>query len=135
MYSFSCLEPVCCSMSSSNCCFLTCTQVSQEAGQAVWYSHLFKNFPQFFNYVLFSFICYRLGFPGGSVAKNLPNNAGAMLRSLGWDHPLEEGMANYSSILVWKSPMDGGAWWATVHKVSELDMTQRAGMHLFLKVE
>ena len=33
-------------MSSSNCCFLTCIQVSQEAGQVVWYSHLFKNFPQ-----------------------------------------------------------------------------------------
>ena len=32
MYSFSYLEPVCCSMSSSNCCFLTCIQVSQEAG-------------------------------------------------------------------------------------------------------
>ena len=37
----------CCSMSSSNCCFLTCIQVSQEPGQAVWYSHLFQNFPQF----------------------------------------------------------------------------------------
>ena len=47
MYSFSYLEPVCCSMSSSNCCFLTCIQVSQEAGQVVWYSHLFQNFPQF----------------------------------------------------------------------------------------
>ena len=47
MYSFSYLEPVCCSMSSSNCCFLTCIQVSQEAGQVVWYSHLFRNFPQF----------------------------------------------------------------------------------------
>ena len=34
-------------MSSSNCGFLTCTQVSQEAGQVVWYSHLFQNFPQF----------------------------------------------------------------------------------------
>ena len=34
-------------MSGSNCCFLTCTQVSQEAGQVVWYSHLFQNFPQF----------------------------------------------------------------------------------------
>ena len=41
------LEPVCCSISSSNCCFLTCIQVSQEAGQVVWYSHLFQNFPQF----------------------------------------------------------------------------------------
>ena len=34
-------------MSSSNCCFLTCIQVSQEAGQVAWYSHLFQNFPQF----------------------------------------------------------------------------------------
>ena len=32
-YSFPDLEPVCCSMSSSNCCFLTCIQISQEAGQ------------------------------------------------------------------------------------------------------
>ena len=47
MYSFSYLEPVCCSMLSSNCCFLTCIQISQEAGQVVWYSHLFQNFPQF----------------------------------------------------------------------------------------
>ena len=47
MYSFSYLESVCCPMSSSNCCFLTCIQVSQEAGQVVWYSHLFQNFPQF----------------------------------------------------------------------------------------
>ena len=47
MYSFSYLEPVCYSMFSSNCCFLTCIQVSQEAGQVVWYSHLFQNFPQF----------------------------------------------------------------------------------------
>ena len=46
-YSFSYLEPVCCSMASSNCCFLTCIQVSKKAGQVVWYSHLFKNFPQF----------------------------------------------------------------------------------------
>ena len=34
-------------MSSSNSCFLTCIQISQEAGQVVWYSHLFQNFPQF----------------------------------------------------------------------------------------
>ena len=33
-------------MSISNCCFLTCIQISQEAGQVVWYSCLFKNFPQ-----------------------------------------------------------------------------------------
>src|SRR5574342_721007 len=45
--SFSYLEPVCCSTSSSNCCFLTCIQISQEAGQVGWYSHVFLNFPQF----------------------------------------------------------------------------------------
>ena len=47
MYSFPNLEPVCCSMSSSNCCFLTCTQVSEEAGKVVWYSHLFNNLTRF----------------------------------------------------------------------------------------
>ena len=49
MYYFPYLEPVCGSMSSSNCGFLTCrkSQVSQEVGQVVWYSHLFQNFPQF----------------------------------------------------------------------------------------
>ena len=47
MYSFPYLEPVCCSMSSSNCCFLTCIQIFQKASQVVWYSHLFQNFQQF----------------------------------------------------------------------------------------
>ena len=36
-----------CSMFRANCCLLTCIQVSKEAGQVVWYSHLFQNFPQF----------------------------------------------------------------------------------------
>ena len=47
MCSFPNLEPVHCSTSGSNYCFLTCIQISQEAGQVVWYSHVFKNFPQF----------------------------------------------------------------------------------------
>ena len=47
MYSFPNLESIHCFMSRSNCCFLTCIQVSQEAGKVVWYSHFFKNFPQF----------------------------------------------------------------------------------------
>ena len=46
-YSFSYLEPVFCSVSSSNHCSLTCILISQESGQVVWYSHLLKNFPQF----------------------------------------------------------------------------------------
>ena len=41
------LEAVCCSMSSSKYCFLTCIQTSQEAGKVVWYSHLLKNFSLF----------------------------------------------------------------------------------------
>ena len=49
MYSFPNLEPVHCSMSGSNCCFLNSIQVSQEAAEVVWYSHLFKNFPVCFN--------------------------------------------------------------------------------------
>ena len=47
MYSFPDMELVCCSMFSSNCCFLICKHISQEAGKVVWYSHLLKNFPQF----------------------------------------------------------------------------------------
>ena len=41
------LEPVCCSMFGSNCCFFTCIQVFQKAGKVICYFHLFKNFPQF----------------------------------------------------------------------------------------
>ena len=46
MYSFPNFEPVHCSISGSNSCFLTCLQVSQEAGKVACYSHL-SNFPQF----------------------------------------------------------------------------------------
>ena len=45
LYSFPNFETVSHSMYGSNCCFLTCTLVSQEAGKVVWYSHLFKIFP------------------------------------------------------------------------------------------
>ena len=44
MYSFPNFEPVHCSMSGSNCCFLTCIRISQEAAEVVWYSYLFKEF-------------------------------------------------------------------------------------------
>ena len=47
MYSFPSLEPVGCFMSGSECWFLTCVHISQEAGKVVWYSHLLKNFPEF----------------------------------------------------------------------------------------
>ena len=47
MYSFSYLEPVCFSKSSSNGSFLTCIQISQQAGRQVRHSHLLKSFPDF----------------------------------------------------------------------------------------
>ena len=41
------------------------------------------------------------------------------LHSLDQEDPLEKEMATHSSILAWKNPMDGGAWWATVHAVAK----------------
>ena len=49
------------------------------------------------------------------MAKNLPAMWETWVRSLGWEDPLEEGMATHYSILAWRIPMDRGAWWATVH--------------------
>ena len=57
-----------------------------------------------------------LGFPGGSAIKNLPAMQEMQVLSLGPEDPLEENMATHSSILVWKIPMDKGAWPATVHR-------------------
>ena len=61
----------------------------------------------------------RLGFPGGSVVKSLHAMQETRVRSLGWEDPLEEGIATYSSTLAWRLPMDRGAWWATVHRVTQ----------------
>ena len=41
------------------------------------------------------------------------------VQSLGWEDPLEEGTATHPSILAWRIPMDRGAWWATVHRVTK----------------
>ena len=41
------------------------------------------------------------------------------VRFLGREDPLEKAMAPHSSTLAWKNPMDGGAWWATVHGVAK----------------
>ena len=56
---------------------------------------------------------YTKGFPGGSVAKNLPEMQEpqeTQVQSLGWEDPLEEGLETHSSILAWRIPMDRGAW-------------------------
>ena len=56
--------------------------------------------------------------------KNLPATWETWVPSLGWEDPLEEGMATHSSILAWRFPKDRGAWWAVVHTVAELNSTE-----------
>ena len=57
--------------------------------------------------------------------KNLPAMQETGVRFLGWEDPLEEGVASHFSILAWRIPMDRGAWCATVHwGHKELDMTE-----------
>ena len=71
-----------------------------------------------------------LGSLGGSDGKQSACNVGDLqcgrpamwetgVRSLGWEDPLEEGMATHFSIVVWGNPTDRGAWWATVHGIAK----------------
>ena len=56
--------------------------------------------------------------------KNLPEMWETWVRALGWEDPLEKGMATHSSVLSWRIPMDKGAWWATVHGVAKSQTRQ-----------
>ena len=60
-----------------------------------------------------------MGFPGGSDSKESICNVGDLDLIPGWEDPLEEGMEIHSSILVWRIPVDRGAWQATVHGVTK----------------
>jgi len=53
------------------------------------------------------------------TVKNLPAFWGTWVRPLGWEDPLEKGMATHSSILAWRIPMKREAWRATVHGVKK----------------
>ena len=53
------------------------------------------------------------------MAKNPPTMWETWARSLGWENPVEEGMATHSSIFAWRIPMERGAWRATVHGVAK----------------
>ena len=60
-----------------------------------------------------------MGFPGGSDSKESACNVEDLGLILGWEDPLEEGLATHSSILAWRIPMDRGAWQATVLGVTK----------------
>ena len=68
-------------------------------------------------------IGYPLQYSWASLAaqlvKNQPEMQETWVQSLGWEDPLEEGMATHSSILAWRMAMDRGAWQATVHGVAK----------------
>ena len=51
--------------------------------------------------------------------KNPPAMQETWVRFLGWEDPLEEGLATHSSILAWRISMHRRAWWATVHRVTK----------------
>ena len=61
---------------------------------------------------------YYWGFPGGSVVKNLPAKQETPVPFLGWEDPLEEGLATHSNILAWRIPLERGSWRATVHGIT-----------------
>ena len=66
-----------------------------------------------------------MGFSGGSVVKNLPNNAGEADSSPGLGRPLGEGNGNPFQYSCLGNSMDRGTWWATVHGAAkESDMTE-----------
>ena len=62
------------------------------------------------------------------MIKNLPAMQETWVQSLGWEDPLEEGMATHSSILAWRIPMDRGAWWNTVYGLTK-SRTQLTAKH------
>ena len=66
------------------------------------------------------------------MVKHLPTMRKTQVRSLGWEDPLEKEMETHSSTFAWENPMDGEAWWATVHRVAESDTTERLHFHFLL---
>ena len=146
MYSFSYLEPFCCSISSSNCCFLTCIQVSQEAGQVVWSLLLFSSV-QFSHSVMSDSLrprelqharplCRRRRWhptpvllPGKSHGRRSPVGCSPWGRSesdrterlhLHFSPScIGEGNGNPLQYSCLENPRDRGAWWAAIYGVAQ----------------
>ena len=79
------------------------------------------------NYFYYSYVWASLV---AQTVKNPPTIWETWIQALGWEDPLEEGMASHFSILAWRIPMDKGAWWATVHWVTESDRTEVTGQSI-----
>ena len=62
------------------------------------------------------------------MVKNLPSMQETRVQSLGQEQPLEKGMETHSGSLTWRIPWTRGAWWATVHGVTELDTTEELAL-------
>ena len=62
------------------------------------------------------------------LIKNPPAMWETLVQSLGWEDPLKEGIAAHCSILAWRIPKNGGAWWAAVHGVTK-SQTQLSEFH------
>ena len=58
------------------------------------------------------------------TVNNLPAVWETWVQSMGWEDPLEAGMATHSNILVWRIPMNRGAWWATVRGATKGQTTE-----------
>ena len=61
------------------------------------------------------------------MAQSVKNLTAMWVQSLGWEGPLEENMATHPNICAWRIPMNREAWWATVHVVTESDISK----HIF----
>ena len=134
-------------MSCSHCCFLTCIQVSQEAGKAVWYSYLLKNFPQFvvihrvkgFGLInkpeidvflgegngtpLHSILAWKIPWteePGGLQSMGLLRVGHDWATSLSLSLScIGEGHGNPLQHSCLENPRNGGAWWAAIYGVAQ----------------
>ena len=63
------------------------------------------------------------------LVKTPPAMQETWVQFLGWEDPLEEGMAIHSRVLAWRIPIYRGAWWTIVHVVAKLDKTEQLSTH------